>query len=218
MTPFLRVPCASDDKLGAAPVSALERGEIELAHLQQRLHDFRGVPLFRVGQHLAQRGRNDLPRHAEAILEPAARSWFATVCEPRPEFADLLLGLAGRHERKGFGERKRLSAVKGGVLLPVDEEAGVQYAAFRNWTLTVAPEQAQDPGILEQRNVKINGLLGPALERQRRSDTLNLRLGSNGRSPGTGLTHFRSSLCLGRVLRRSSSAANLSSRDSHIAR
>src|SRR5207253_2305206 len=155
-------------------------------------------PLFRVGQHLAQRGRNDLPRHAEAILEPAARSWFATVCEPRPQFVDLLLGLAGRHERKGFGERKRLSAVKGGVLLPVDEEAGVQYAAFRNWTLTVAPEQAQDPGILEQRNVEINGLLGPAL--------------------GTGLTHFRSSLCLGRVLRRSSSAANLSSRDSHIAR
>src|SRR2546429_238300 len=107
MTTFFRVPCASDGKLGAAPVRALERGEIELALLHQRLHDFGGVAFFRVGQHPARRGRTALPRHAEAILEPAARSWFATVCEPRPQFVDLLLGLAGRHERKGFCERKR---------------------------------------------------------------------------------------------------------------
>src|SRR5207248_10911718 len=141
-----RRPSHTTSKPYSAPQRAMSGGTIELAHLQDRSHDFRGVPLLRLGQNLPQRGRNDLPRPAEAILEPPARSRFATVCEPRPQFVDLLLRLAGRHERKGFGKCKRLSAVKGGVLLPVDDEAGMQHAAFRNWTITVTPEQAQDPG------------------------------------------------------------------------
>ena len=50
-----------DAKLGAAPVRLLERGEIQLAHLQQGFHDFCGVSRFRVAHHLPEGRRDNLP-------------------------------------------------------------------------------------------------------------------------------------------------------------
>src|SRR5207247_4724284 len=76
-------------KLGAAPVRLLEVGEVELAHLQPGLQDFCRVSGFRVAHHLPQRRGDNLPRHAEAILEPATRSVFSTFRQPCPQCIDL---------------------------------------------------------------------------------------------------------------------------------
>src|SRR2546422_11751005 len=93
-------------------VGRLERRDVELAHLEQRLHDLPGVPGFGVSHHLAERARNDLPRHAEAILEPATASLFTAIRrEPLPDVVELFLCVAGRDEREPFGEREARPAV-----------------------------------------------------------------------------------------------------------
>src|SRR6266566_3980265 len=112
-------------KLGAAPVRPLEGGEVELAHLQQGLHDFCRVSGFRVAHHLPQYRGDNLPRHAEAILEPATRSVLSAFRQPCPQCIDLVLGLAGRDEREGLRERERRSAIEGRVFLSVQLEARV---------------------------------------------------------------------------------------------
>src|SRR5712664_2849948 len=102
-----------DAKLGAAPVRLLERGEVELAHLQQGFHRFGRASGLRVAHHLPQGRRDHLPRHAKPILEPAARPFLSTLGKARPHLVDLLLGLAGRDKRERLRERERRSAVKG---------------------------------------------------------------------------------------------------------
>src|SRR5215210_6909947 len=69
----------------------LQLRDVELLHPHHRVH--RAVRLLAVGigQQPRQRRRRDLPREAEAILEPAARSLFAAVGEGVPELVDLLL-------------------------------------------------------------------------------------------------------------------------------
>src|SRR5258708_4245 len=98
MLTFRRAGWTWEAKLGAAPVRLLERGEVELAHLEQRFHHFGRIAGFRVSHHPPQRGGNDLPRDAESILEPAARSVLSALGEPRPDLVDLFLALAGRHK------------------------------------------------------------------------------------------------------------------------
>src|SRR6266851_5369091 len=82
--------------LGTAPIRLPERGEVELAHLQQGLHDLCRVPGFWVAHHLPQSRGDDLPRHTESILEPTARSFLSTIREPGPDLIELLLSLASR--------------------------------------------------------------------------------------------------------------------------
>src|SRR5216683_817589 len=208
-----------EGKLGTAPIRLLQHGEVELAHLQQGFHDFCRVPRFRVSHHLPQSRGDDLPRHAESVLQPAARSFLSPVGQARPDLVDLFLGFAGRDKREGFRERKRRSAVESLVFLSVELEAGVQHTPFRKRTIRLGAQQAEDLGIRKQRNVEIDRLFGAGLERQTRSHALNLDLIGDRRRPRTYLRHVRSSLCLARVLpRRSSSAANLSRRASHMAR
>src|SRR5260370_41730679 len=97
-----------DAKLGATPVRLLQGGDVELAHLQQRFHHLCRAPRFRVAHHLAQRGGDDLPRDAEPILEPAARSFLATGAEPRPDLIELILRLPGRDVGARLREPKGL--------------------------------------------------------------------------------------------------------------
>src|SRR6202022_2449046 len=65
MLTLRRAGCVCEVKLRTAPISPLERRDVELAHLQQGLHHFCRVSGFRVTHHLAQRGGDDLPRHTE---------------------------------------------------------------------------------------------------------------------------------------------------------
>src|SRR5437660_789400 len=114
------------DTLGAGPIGPLEGCDVELAHLQQRFHDFRGVPGFRVRHHGSERGRDDLPGDAEAILQPAAGSLFAAIGgEARPDFIELFLCLARCYKRERLRELKGRSAIEGRVVLSVEHEAGV---------------------------------------------------------------------------------------------
>src|SRR5215218_6503648 len=77
----------------------LERGDVDLPHLQHRGHH--ALRRLRVGivEQLLQPPRDDLPGHPEAVLEPAARALLAALAEPAPVFVDLLLRAAVDLER-----------------------------------------------------------------------------------------------------------------------
>src|SRR6185436_11516498 len=78
----------------------LQRGEIELLHLEHRLRGALGLLAVLAGDHLVQRARHDLPRHAVLVLHPAALLLAAAVAQERVVVAiDLLLILADHHER-----------------------------------------------------------------------------------------------------------------------
>src|SRR5437867_115623 len=53
-------------------VRLLQRRNVELDHLQQRLHDAFGPLGVLVGHQLAEHRRDDLPREPEPVLEPTA--------------------------------------------------------------------------------------------------------------------------------------------------
>ena len=59
--------------------------DLDLPHLQHRGHDPLGLLLVRIGEQLDEHLRDDLPRHAELVLQPAARALFPTLGERAPE-------------------------------------------------------------------------------------------------------------------------------------
>src|SRR5687767_12171528 len=64
-------------------VRALQSGDVDLLHLQHGSHDALGLGGILVAQHLRQDGRDDLPRHAEPVLEPPALHFLAAGGELR---------------------------------------------------------------------------------------------------------------------------------------
>src|SRR5438105_11439633 len=78
----------------------LELREVDLLHLQHRLHGPLGPFLVGAVQHLLHPLRGDLPRQAVPVLQPAAHALLAAVLSERvPEVVDLLLVLARDDER-----------------------------------------------------------------------------------------------------------------------
>src|SRR3712207_457893 len=80
--------------------SCLEPGDLDLLHLQHRLHD--PFALFAIGlsEQLRQTLRHDLPREAIFVLEPAALDRLAAVrSQGGPEPVDLRLILATHRHR-----------------------------------------------------------------------------------------------------------------------
>src|SRR2546423_247448 len=63
-------------------------GDIDLLHLQQRLHHAAGASRIFVAHQLAQSGRNDLPGETESVLEPPTLTLAAAV---RGELAPVLI-------------------------------------------------------------------------------------------------------------------------------
>src|SRR5207245_310991 len=81
---------------GAGPSAlvgyALQLRAVDLPHAQHRLHD--PLHLLDIGvteQLRHDRSENDLPRHAELVLQPAARALLPAIRELRPEAVDLVL-------------------------------------------------------------------------------------------------------------------------------
>ena len=73
----------------------LQLGDLDLAHLEHRFHRPASALGIRITQQLAQPARDDLPRDAPAILEPATRPGLAAVRRQRvPQPVDLRLVLA----------------------------------------------------------------------------------------------------------------------------
>src|SRR5919204_2136053 len=90
---------ASRRRLLLSSVGALQRLDLELAHLQHRAHH--ALRLLRIGvaDQLQEDGRHDLPRDSVLVLQPAARSLLAAFRELLPQLVDLFLRLAIDHER-----------------------------------------------------------------------------------------------------------------------
>src|ERR1035437_3553673 len=92
---------------------ATKRGDVDLGHAQHRLHGPAGAFSIWTAQQLAELARDDLPRHAEAILAPATlpgRSAAFDQCVP--EAVDFRLILAIDDERDRLGERELGTAVE----------------------------------------------------------------------------------------------------------
>src|SRR5690242_18383241 len=97
-----------------------ENCDVELVHLEHRLHHsprFRGVLAVKK---ITQHGRNDLPGYAELVLEPATALLLAVCGELLPQVVDLRLRLAV-HEKGDRGrELEMRTAVQRHELLTLD--------------------------------------------------------------------------------------------------
>ena len=101
----------------------LELGDIDLAHLEHRLHGAARTLRIGISNQLVQLARHDLPRQAESVLEPSARPRLASVRRERiPQPVDLLLVLALDDERHRLVEAEIRSAVEALEVLAIERE------------------------------------------------------------------------------------------------
>ena len=157
-------------------VRPLQRCDVELPHLQKCLGDPRGLFGIGVHQHVGKDRRHDLPGHAIAVLQPAARALFATLGEPGPVVIDLVLRLAMHLERDGLVELELRSAVQAHEALPFDLELDghdrARLAPVDLMPLLAVAADPQDPGVPEDGHIGVRRLLGLGVEPQARRDPL----------------------------------------------
>src|SRR6185369_901120 len=94
-------------------------------------------------QQCEQRCRNDLPRQAVFIFQPAALYFLPAFSEPVPKMIDFLLRLAIDDERNRFGKLELRSAVEGCELQPLEFERDGHDAAFRSGAAFAVPIYSQ---------------------------------------------------------------------------
>jgi hypothetical protein len=116
---------------GSAPIGgSLHRGDIDLLHLEHRLHGAPGSARIGVLQQRDQLPGDDLPGQAEPVLEPAALARRAAVRGQRvPIIIDLGLVLAVDGEGNRLGELEVGAAV----------EADIGSAGERESTVSTSP-------------------------------------------------------------------------------
>src|SRR5262245_44475798 len=149
-------------------VSGLELRDIDLRHLQHRLHRaLRAVPVWAL-EELVQPLRDDLPRQAEAVLQPTAHAVFAaTLDEGAPVAVDFGLVLAVDDERDRFAERELRPAVEAYEWHATQGEVDGQDVAFRvARVVSRGARDIVDAAVREEIRVELGGLLGLAVEPQ----------------------------------------------------
>src|SRR2546427_2299575 len=190
--------------------------DVDFRHLEQRFHDLRRVPGFWIAHHLTQNGGDDLPRHTEFVLEPAARLLFSAFGELFPQPVDLFLRLAADEEGSPLREREVRAAVHGHEPCSVEFERRVQHLPFRDRTSLLPAHHAKDPGVLENRDIALHGFLGLIAECQERGDFLRgVLLPALPRLPVVCHECVSLRFPARAFCRRLSSAPNLSRRASH---
>src|SRR4029079_13572762 len=108
-------------------------------HLQRRLHGPGGAAGLGVGHHLAELRRHDLPRDAESILAPAARTFLAALGgEATPQVVNLLLRVADHGHRDTFAEIEGRPTVEGSVLATIELEDRADQLALGDQVRAVA--------------------------------------------------------------------------------
>ena len=117
-----------------------------------------------------------MPRHTEPVLEPPALYVLAARRELRPEVVDFFLRLAVHDERYRLGEFEDRPSVQRCELLPIELECHRHDRPLRSsgglGRRVVIAGDARYPGILEDRDVELRGLLGLMIEPQKRCDSL----------------------------------------------
>src|SRR5438309_6493379 len=103
----LLVPASGPDAVGRVA----QRGDVQLAHLEHRVHRAPGPLRVRVREQLLHAGRHDLPRQPVAVLEPAARPLLTALGQPLPVVVDLVLVHAGDLEGDGLVKGELRTAV-----------------------------------------------------------------------------------------------------------
>src|SRR5207249_10461019 len=89
-------------------------------HLQHRRHSPFGFLAVLVVQHLDQDSGNDLPRHTESVLEPAALDFLTACGELSPEVVDFFLRVAVHDEGYRLGKLKHWSTVQRREFLTIE--------------------------------------------------------------------------------------------------
>src|SRR5712664_99007 len=152
--------------LGCRLLGPLQAFDVDLLHLHHRLHDALRYCGIGIAQELRQRGRNDLPRQTELILEPAAHLLLSASGELLPQLVDLFLGLAIHDERYRLRELKLRPAVQGNEFLPVELETRGHDRPLRSRAGLAVTNDAPGLRVLENRDIKLHRLFGPAVEPQ----------------------------------------------------
>lgn len=125
--------------------------------------------------------RHDLPRHAEAVAQPAAllRALVAAFGQARPVTIDLVLVSAVDDERHGRRDLEHRAAVQRDKRLPVELERDGHHRALRaagrvRAGLAVARD-VHDARVVEYGHIETGRGLGVAVEPQERRDALDTR-------------------------------------------
>src|SRR5262245_45663818 len=148
-----------------ARMGPLETGDVELDHLQYGLHDplrFGGIG---IREQFGKHGRDDLPGHAVAVLEPAALLDLAILRKGSPEPIDLGLIRALDLERDGVGVLETPAAVERHEALARERELHHEHAAgLAGDAVHDVLLHAVDARIPQQRDIEIRRLFGLAVE------------------------------------------------------
>src|SRR5438105_2386601 len=139
-------------------------GQVELLHAEDRLHAPGGAALVGAGQHLLPAGRDDLPRQAVPILQPAADTLLAALGELPPVVVDLGLVRAVDEQRNRLAELELGAAVDAGVLLAVEQERHGHHRADPARRAFGVVRHGGDLGVREDRHVELGGLEGLGVE------------------------------------------------------
>src|SRR5215208_6815187 len=151
----------------------LERSDVDLLHLEHRGHHTLRLLAVGVAEQLGQALRDDLPREAEPVLEPAARALFAALRQLAPVRVDLFLALAADLERDRLVEREVRAAVERDELLPVELELDCHHGALWAWPGRAVTGNAGDLRVRDHRGVELRGVFAFGVEPQARSDLLH---------------------------------------------
>src|SRR5437868_4473759 len=148
-------------------MGGLETCDIELDHLQHRLHDALRLGRIGVAEQFRQYPRHDLPGDAEAILQPAAPLDGAADRKPIPKPVDFCLVRAIHLERDRVRVLEAGAAVERQEALPGQGEIDDQHASgFPGGTVGDVPLHMVDARVGEQRYVELGGFLSLAVEPQ----------------------------------------------------
>src|SRR5436190_11698823 len=147
--------------------------DVELLHLEHRVHPPAcPVPVIGVVQEPHHLRRNDLPRDAKPILQPAARAWLAAIrSQELPVAVDLGLILALDEERDRLVEPEVGTAVEAHERLAIERERDRQdLALIATWRVGRGSVDPVDPAVREDPGVELGGFLGSTIEPEARRD------------------------------------------------
>jgi hypothetical protein len=156
----------------------LQRCDVDLLHLQHRVHDAAGLGAIGIGEEAWKSGGDDLPGHSEFVFEPRAllRVGIAAFRELVPVVIDLGLRLAADLKRDGCGEFELRSAVQRGEGLPFQFEGDghrrPRLFAVNLFSGFAVAADVRDARVVENRNVEIRCLLALIIEPEAGSDLL----------------------------------------------